>query len=170
MPGFIIGTEETGLKATGTSVTVPNHDVCRLSYYLKCGTVSCGLDIIVDELLDFKNAHKLPRARQDAIFRLAYNDFDLETLANVTIFLDDEHDMLPKNTSNEFYEVSKVSNILAVQEDAIIGGKQTQVRKIMVCDTDWLETYYLKPLQNNPSRIRTPELELLSALLEGISL
>ncbi len=69
-----IVSEKMGMKATGTRCTVPDHDVCRLSYYLKCGTVGCGLDIIVDELLDFKNAHKLPRARQDAIFKLAYDD------------------------------------------------------------------------------------------------
>jgi hypothetical protein len=39
------------------------------------------VDIIVNEFLDFKNAHKLPRACQDAIFKLVYNDFDLKTLA-----------------------------------------------------------------------------------------
>lgn len=159
-------TEEMGMRATGTTTTVPNHDVCRLSYYLRCGTVSCGLDIIVDELLDYKNAHKLPRARQDAIFKLAYDDFDLETLVNTTIFIDDENALLPRNRSNEFYQISKVSNILAVQENVLIGGEHKQVRKIMVCSTKWLEKYYVNPLQNNLSRCRDDDISsLFSALV-----
>ncbi|KAI2489218.1 Mindbomb E3 ubiquitin protein ligase 2 [Fragilaria crotonensis] len=176
MRALVISSEETGLKATGVSVTVPDYDVCRLSYYLKCGTVSCGLDVIVDELVDFKNAHKLPKARQDAIFRLAYDDFDLEKLANVTIFLDDENQLLPKGTRNEFYDVSTVSNILAIQENAIIGGKHKEIRKIMVCDKDWLEKYYVKPLQNNSGRLSrilsggtsTSEIANISALLGAL--
>jgi len=147
-------TEKMGMKATGTYTTIPDHDVCRLSYYLRCGTVSCGLDIIVDELLDYKKAHELPRVRQDAIFRLAYDDFDLDTLVNTTIFIDDENDLLPRGTNNEFYEVSKVSNILAVQEDILIGGEHRQVRKIMVCNKRWLEKFYVNPLQNNLERIK----------------
>lgn len=40
------------LKATGKVCTVPSYDVCKLSYFLRCGTLSCGVDIIVDELVD----------------------------------------------------------------------------------------------------------------------
>jgi hypothetical protein len=164
-----IFSEKMGMKATGTVCTIPDRDVCRLSYYLKCGTVCCGLDIIVDELLDFKNAHKLPRARQDAIFKLAYDVFDLETLVNTTIFIDDDNDLLPRGTNNEFYEVSKVSNILAVQENILIGGEQKQVHKIMVCNKTWLEKFYINPLKNNLSRVIDDDLScLLSALGLGL--
>ena len=83
-------------------MTVPNYDVCHLSYFLWCRTVNCGLDIIVNDLLDYKNAHKLPAACQDAIFKLAYKDFGLEMLANATIFLDTENAILLKGKDNEF--------------------------------------------------------------------
>ena len=142
------------MKAFGKRTFVPDYDVCRLSYYLYCGTTSCGLDIIVDELVDYKNAHRLPQARQDSIFKLAFTDFDLETLANTTIFLDDKHKLLPRNLANEFYEVEKIKNVLAIQKEAIIGGQQRQVRKIMVCSENWLTKCYVDPIKRNEQRLR----------------
>ena len=151
---MFIGHNEIGVKATGETCHVPNRDVCKLSYYLRCATVTCGLDIIVDDLLDFKNAHLLPSAKQDAIFKFAYDDFDRQTMTNVTIFEDFDRDYLKDGRNNEFYELSQVQSLLAVQEEAIIGGKHTQVRKIMVFDRKWIEKNYEGPIRRNMDRIR----------------
>lgn len=104
------------------------------------------------------------------------DDFDLEKLANLTIFLDDENKLLPKGTNNEFFEVSRVSNILAIQKDAIIGGQNKQIRKIMVCNKNWLEKNYVKPLKNYTDRKRrirsgetdTSEIATLGVLLGSL--
>jgi Zinc finger, ZZ type len=151
---FFVTQGETTMKATGKNVSVPNRDVNKLSYYLRCGTVSCGVDIIVDELLDFQNVHKLAVERQDAIFKLAFDTFDLETLANKTIFLDDDNTILPANTNNEFYELQRCQTFMTVQESVLIAGQQKQLHKIMICNKAWLTKFYLEPLQRNDSRIR----------------
>ena len=83
---FLAGKQEHNMKARGTKATVPNYDVCKLSYFMMCGTVGCGIDIIVDELVEYSKAHLLPEARQDSIFKLAYADFDDDALVGKTNF------------------------------------------------------------------------------------
>lgn len=146
--------KEHKIKATGTAVTVPSYDVCKLSYFLNCGTLGCGIDIIVDELVDYKNAHRLPRSRQDAIFKLAYDDFDDDALIGKTIFpLPSGHSLL-NGTSNEFYSIEEVSSLLAVDSSALIAGQHSEVTKIMVCNKRWLEQNYYNPINSNSSRVR----------------
>lgn len=146
--------QERNIKATGKRVTVPSNDVCRLSYFLRCGTLSCGMDIIVDELVDYQKAHYLPRSRQDAIFKLAYDDFDDDALLGKTIFpLPNGHHLL-NGFSNEFYSIEEVSSLLAVGSSALIAGKHTEVTKIMVCSKSWLEEFYYDPINNNSNRVR----------------
>jgi hypothetical protein len=151
---FIVAQDETTMKVTGTTTFVPNRDVNKLSYYLQCGTVSCGVDIIKDDLLDYQNVHKLSSDRQDAIFMLAYDAFDLDTLVNKTIFLDDDNDILPRNATNKFCKLERVQTCLAVQESVMIAGQETEVHQIMVCDRRWIKNYYTEPIQRNMSRIR----------------
>lgn len=151
---FIVAQDETTVKAFGTSTIVPNRDVNKLSYYLRCGTVDCGVDIIKDDLLDYKNVHKLSSDRQDAIFLLAYDAFDLEALANKTIFLDDDNEILPRNKNNEFYKLERVQTCLAVQESVMIAGQETELHKIMVCNKAWIMENYAEPIERNMSRIR----------------
>ena len=142
------------VKATGKRATIPPNDVSRLSYFLNCGTVGCGIDIIVDDLVDYKNVHRLSSSKQDAIFELAYDDFDDDTLLGKTIFpVPDGHSLL-NGYNNEFYEIEEVSSLLAVDSSALIAGQQTEVTKIMVCNKRWLEDYYYNPINRNSSRIR----------------
>ena len=146
--------QERSMKAIGRTCTVPNNDVSKLAYFLKCGTVYCGVDIIVDELVDFHNVHRLPRSRQDAIFQLAYSDCDDDALIGTTIFpVEDGHSLL-KGSNNEFYEIEQVSSLLAADSSALIAGQHTEVAKIMVCNRNWLKKFYYDPINNNSNRIR----------------
>lgn len=61
-----------GLRDYGTSVVIPNDDVARLMYYLRSVTVSCDLDILQDDLVDFQNYHRLSERRADQVFEVAY--------------------------------------------------------------------------------------------------
>lgn len=120
----------------------------------RCGTVYCGVDIIVDELVHYQKAHRLPRARQDAIFKLAYKDFDDETMLGKTIFpVEDGHSLL-KGFDNMFYKVEQVSSVIAASSTALIAGQQTQVAKIMLCNKKWLMNNYYNPINRNKSRIQ----------------
>ena len=166
------------LTATGSSCTVPSHDVCKLSYFLHCGTVGCGIDIIVDDLLDYEAAHRLSKVRQDAIFKLAYSDYDDDALLGKTIFpVEDGHPLL-KGSTNKFYSLEEVSSLIAVgSSKMLIAGQQTTVAKIMVCTKGWLTRYYDNPINKNSSRIRRimnqsqddDNGELLSTLLALLS-
>ncbi|KAI0562830.1 ubiquitin ligase protein MIB2 [Gracilaria domingensis] len=139
--------QERSMRASNVrEVVVPNHDVCRLSFYLRSCTLSCGIDIIVDELVDYKNVHKLPQARQEAVFELAAEPFSASEMLDKTIFLD-ESGQLCGNKENMFFEIKKVTNVLAVSSSALLGGKQVQISTIMVFKPVWLEKYYLKPLK-----------------------
>ena len=146
---------ECNFKRNGQSTTVPSYDVARLSYFLCCGTKYCGVDIIVDDLVEYKTAHRLPSSRQDSIFKLAYQDFDDDTLLNKTIHVVPVgHRLLPQGSSNTFYDIEQVTSVIAVDSSALLAGKQTKVTKIMVCSREWMNTYYYEPLRRNVDRLR----------------
>ena len=153
MSGFVLGGEKTSFKQTGRRVTFPQNDVNRLSYYLYCVTVSLGMDIIKDDLVDFRQAHRLPRSRQDAVFELAVGDFRPEHFIDKLIFHDEKGELCG-TSNNEFYEVTKVQSMLAIQSSVLIGGERRQVTKIMVFKRSWIEQHYVNPIQRNKERIQ----------------
>ena len=63
MSGFGISSSDVDVKATGTAVRVPDDPVARLMYYLSCITLSVGLDILHDDLVDWRNWRRLSRKR-----------------------------------------------------------------------------------------------------------
>ena len=153
---YLVSQKKDVVKVVGTTwaANVPDSDVNLLSYYLACGTFFGGWNAIGVELLDYKKVHTLSPDRQDAIFLLAYATFNFSTLLNKTISLDDEHKILPRNVSNQFYELEQVQASLSVQAFVTISGQKKEVRKIMLCTRKWLTKYYEEPLQRNESRLR----------------
>lgn len=61
-----------GLRDCGRKAVIPNNDVARLMYYLQSVSVSCGLDVIQDDLVDYKNYFRLSQRRADQVFEAAY--------------------------------------------------------------------------------------------------
>eukprot|EP00178_Gracilaria_changii_P021601 TRINITY_DN640_c0_g1_i1.p1 TRINITY_DN640_c0_g1~~TRINITY_DN640_c0_g1_i1.p1 ORF type:complete len:491 (+),score=64.54 TRINITY_DN640_c0_g1_i1:208-1680(+) len=163
----IAASQEHSIRASGTQASVPDHDVCRLSYYLCCCTLYCGVDIIVDDLLDFKNAHKLPKPRQNAIFELAEEKFSASEMIDKTIFLDSTGELCGEN-GNIFLELKKVTNVLAVSSSALIGGNHTQITKVMVFRPEWLEQNYNEPLRRRQQQETLSKLQLLARELQEI--
>lgn len=91
------------VSAYGSETLVPNDDICRLSYYLKCCVVGCGIDIgIEDDLLDYMNAHQLSAEQQEKILQHALSDLNALSLLNRAFILDDKHTLLPRGTLNTF--------------------------------------------------------------------
>jgi hypothetical protein len=56
-------------------------DVCRLTFYLKCCILGCGMDAVVDaRFLDYANAHYLSAPEQLYVLQLALGEFSLDRL------------------------------------------------------------------------------------------
>ena len=135
------------LAAFGSATQVPPNDVGRLSYYLKCCVLGCGIAInqVPLELLDYSNASSLPQGLQRRIFRLAFEEFRLEHLLNRTIFVDDERTLLARDASNVFFNVRTPLDMVALGRlggGSILHLPQGQV---MLCTTAWLNEFYVSP-------------------------
>jgi hypothetical protein len=132
--------------AYGSETLVPNHDICRLSYYLKCCTVGCGVDMFLNmQLIDYQNAHRLPFEYQEAIVRLVFNDLCLDTLINRFFIIDDQHILIPRGTLNTFYEFKTASAFFSIDRFAVLSGRQIQIHRVMLCTLKWLKEYYIDP-------------------------
>lgn len=132
--------------AYGSETLVPNHDISRLSYYLKCCIVGCGIPIPLNEaLIDYQNAHNLPIHLQELIVRTSFNDLSLENLINRAFILDDQHTLLPQGTLNTFFEFKTASTYFAINNFAVAAGQQIHIHKVMLCTLKWMREYYIDP-------------------------
>jgi hypothetical protein len=167
--------------AYGSETQVPDHDVCRLSYYVKCCVVGCGIQMPLadDALLDYMSAHTLPSHLQDLIKRMAFHELSLEKVLNSALIIDEQHILLPYGTLNTFYEFKTASTYFTINSISIGSGRQECVHKVMLCTFKWLQEYYINPFfreqQSNPilaallnpalSRELQPAIDLLAAQL-----
>ena len=135
------------IAAFGSATQVPPNDVGRLSYYLKCCVLGCGLAInhVPLELLDYANASSLSEEAQRRIFNLAFEDFRLEHLLNRMIFVDDERTLLAVDASNVFFNVRTPLDMVALGR--LGGGSILQLPQgqVMLCTTAWLNEFYVAP-------------------------
>lgn len=136
------------ILAYGAETIVPDHDICRLSYFVKCCVVGCGIDMpLLDEVfLDYMTAHTLPPHLQDVIKHVAYRELPLEKLINSAFILDEQHVLLPRGTLNAFFEFKTASTYFTVRSFVINSGRQVYVHKVMLCTLKWLIKYYINPL------------------------
>ena len=142
--------------AFGSETQVPDHDICRLSYYVKCCVVGCGIRMPLadDTLLDYMTAHTLPLHMQELLKRMAFQELCLDRLLNSALIVDEQHLLLPFGTLNTFFEFKTASNYFTINSLSIGSGRQECVHKVMLCTLKWLQEYYLNPLcrhlQANP--------------------
>lgn len=142
--------------AFGSETLVPNNEICRLSYYLKCCVVGCGINIGIDEdLLDYMNAHKMTGEQQKQILEYSFNALSLANLINRAFILDDQHVLLPHGTLNTFFEFKTASTYFSINTFfSVATGHQFYVHKVMLCTLKWMREYYIDPFvryqQGNP--------------------
>ena len=143
------------IRAYGSTTSVPNGDYSRLSYYLKCCIIGCGIDFVFDvSLLDYQNSDNLDDDGKERIFKLANEVFRAEVLLNRVIFLDDDHILMPQGVSNVFYQVEAVSEFIQHQAGPLHilcpttfqVRRQIHVHKVMVCSSQWLDVFYVEPM------------------------
>jgi Zinc finger, ZZ type len=142
---------ELEVKKTGITVIIPDDDVARIMYYLQCVTVSCGLDLLQDELVDYNNYSSLSTMNADLVFQAACL-LSPDELNGKVIFPDDGSN-IPDGSNNEFYSITTAAQIISLQSSVLIAGQQTDVKKVMFYKPNWLAQFYTRPLALNSVRV-----------------
>ena len=132
------------ISETGVPVVVPDNDLARLMYYLNCVTLGLGLDLLQDDIVNYKNYRQLSRARTEQVYRSALL-FSPDELIDKLIFRDDDL-MVAKTSSNKFCSVSVACDVVSLQRDVLVAGKMQNVTRVMFFKSSWLEKYYTDPL------------------------
>ena len=130
---------------TGVSVMVPDDDIARVMYYLNCVTVSLGLDILQDDLVDFRNYAWLSPMRIALVLKTAL-EFGPDEFIDKLIFRDDDGEIVNGSSGNEFCDISIACGLVSLQQDVVIAGKVQNVTKVMFFKSSWLETFYTGPM------------------------
>jgi hypothetical protein len=145
-----VQTNELQIKRITVKTTVPNNDVARLMYYLNCvcTAIDCKDDENIQRFISYQNWPRLSNDERKVLVDLCYT-ISPGVLNNKVFFQDD---VLCVNFSNEFYEISKVRNQLLAVESIIIAGRTRQVNKIMVYKQEWMQHYYIGPMQRLTAR------------------
>lgn len=137
--------DEIGFKHTGVTVTIPNNDVARLMYYLKCvcTAVECDEDTEIQRFTRYQNWGYLSIDEQKMLLALCYT-FSPDIFDGKVFF---ESDALCGDSLNDFLEISQVRHQFLAAESIVIAGRTREVNKIMVYKRQWLNQYYLIPMQ-----------------------
>jgi len=144
---------EVELKRSGQTVTVPDNDVARLMYYLNCVCVAiqCDQDSEIRRFTNYSDWASLSVDGQKVLLALCYT-FSPDILDDKVFF---HSDALCGDSTNEFYEVSQVRHQLLAAESIVIAGQTREVNKIMTYKMQWLEKYYLIPMQGLVQKLRS---------------
>ena len=134
----------------GTTTSIPDFDVCRLSFYLKCCVMGCNMiPYALDErVADFERAHLYSIADQMMILKLAVSDFSLHNLLDKAIFLDEERRLLPAHVSNAFFEFGIARHYFPIKPpwQQVESFSQVSEPKVMLCTMNWINDIYIQPI------------------------
>ena len=136
--------ERVGLRATGTATNIPNNPRARLMYYLSCVSSVLQLDNPnVNRLKNYSRYFALDEEDETLLLYLVILLSPDELIGKV-FFPSDE---LCGNSNNEFFEISRVSHLFAVQQNIVIGGERKRVVKIMTFKQSWMHQNYINPMR-----------------------
>ena len=144
---------DTRLKVEqiGNKTYVPNNDIARLMYYLDC--VMCVIQYNEQsKFTDYQHYYDLNSDEEAFVCSLAL-------LLNPKIFLDAKvfllnPDLVPYNSSNQFYKITDQAIGVHVNSEIVIAGKVVKVLEIMACTQDWLNRNYFDPIENINNRLQ----------------
>lgn len=137
------------VKATvvpSQTAAIPDDDVARLMYYLKCVTVDLGMDILQDDLVDYKNSRRLSAARRASVIKSAL-ELSPDIFIGKVLFRDDKQEIVPQSTSNKFVNITAACNVVSIQRDFILGGQVKDVTQVMFFRSIWLKRNYYDPIE-----------------------
>ena len=135
-----------GIKPTGLKANVPNNDLAKLMYYFRCVCTAVEYDMTpqIRRLTNFSNWMRLSDFDIRQLITFCYV-FSPDILNNKVFF---HSDALCGNDSNEFYEISQVTDqFLVVPSVIAVAGQQRRVTKIMVYKISWMANNYYGPFR-----------------------
>ena len=133
------------LKDTTSPATVPNDPVAKLMYYLNCmcTVLRMNQNPDMDRLRQYKDYNMLTHTDRNVLINLCMI-LKPDVLLNKCIF---QNDALCKDMTNRFYDIESVQNNFFVAGSVMIGGRKTQVTKVMTFKMSWLQSYWVTPMQ-----------------------
>ena len=142
--------ERIGIKDTTVTVTVPNNATAKLMYYLDCVATVLKLENPnLRRLKNYQNYNSLTDAEIDALLALVILFSPDELLGKVFFPSED-----CGGHTNQFFELSAVSHMLAVSDNILIGGESKRVAKVMLFEMSWMDTNYFTPLKSFEGRLQ----------------
>ncbi len=141
--------ERVGIKDTTRAATIPGNPKAKLMYYLNAVASVINLNNPnLNRLRNYQNYYSLDDAETDALLALVLL-FSPDELLNKVFF----HSEDCGRFTNQFFELSAVSNMVAVADNIVIGGERKRVAKIMFFERSWMEYYYLTPIRSFQGRL-----------------
>ena len=142
--------ERVGIKETGVNVTVPASPTAKLMYYLDCVAIVIQLDNPnLNRLRNYRSYYLLTDPEIDALLALVLL-FSPDELIGKVFFPSEDI----RGSSNQFFELSSVTHMLAVADNVLIGGERKRVAKIMLFKRSWLENNFISPLRSFEGRLQ----------------
>ena len=142
--------ERVRIRDTSVSTSVPENPKAKLMYYLKCVASVIQLDDpALSRLQNYQSYYSLSEEETDALLALVILLSPDELIGKVFFPSED-----CGGSSNQFYELSAVSHMLAVADNVVIGGERKRVGKIMFFQRSWMENNYLTPIRSFQDRLQ----------------
>ena len=144
MSSATLGINKFSVERIGVQVQVPNTNLARLMYYLKCiFTVIQYYES--NKLSDYQNYYYLTEDEKKTVLALA-TLFDPKIFLEAKIFVLD-NGLLTGNFGNEFFQITDEKVGVHVNQEIMIGGRSVKVLKIMAVKASWLQNTYYNPLR-----------------------
>ncbi|CAF1211820.1 unnamed protein product [Didymodactylos carnosus] len=142
------------IRATGTTVNIPDDDIARCMYYLSCvcNVIKCDEDEI-KRYCDYRNYWRLSDEEDRLVFVLCAR-LEPELFDDKCMF---QSDAMCGNSANEFYEIGQVRNRVLAVQSIVIAGRTREVNKIMTYKRSWMQKYYYEPMLRLARRFSQPQ-------------
>ena len=133
------------VEAFGTIANIPDNDYAKLMYYLSC------VDTVInygksDMLSDYQHYYLLNEPQKEILLKTC-EIFNPKIFIKAGIFIIDDK-LIPPNYTNQFYQITDQRIGIHINQEIMIGGRVVKVLKVMACNINWLDKFYITPLKN----------------------
>ena len=148
------------VETTGQTTYVPDNDLARLMYYLDCVLAVIQYDEN-NRLTDYKNYFRLTNEEEKAVYGLAAL-FQPKIFIDAGVFIPKDS-LVPNGKVNQFYKITDDRIGIHVNQEIVIGGRVVRVLEVMAFTMDWLNKYYIRPLENISYRLESQQNRYISS-------
>ncbi|CAF0998959.1 unnamed protein product [Adineta ricciae] len=138
-----------GIRETGVTASVPDNDVARCMYYLKCvcSVIECS-DADILRYTRYQNYWALSDAEDEIVYKLC-RLLSPDEFEDKVFF---ESEAMCGSSGNNFFEISQVQNRLGVVGSILIAGRTRRVTSIMTYKMSWMRANYIYPMNRLANR------------------